>query len=438
MGWNRWYATRSYVRTALWIVPLLALVMEQIVIRIAARVDAHVSWVPWVGASAEGILGEMDTVTTLTISFLVFTFGSLLVAIQVASGQLTPRIIATTLLRNNVIRFTVGLFAFTMFFAVGVKARSDSRILHVGGAGAVFLGIGSTMAFLFLIDYTARLLRPVAIVWYIGEQGIKVIESVYPEKIDVPRSPTRTRLRLGPPARVVAHGSKSAVVLAVNLAALVAAARDVDGVIECVHRVGNFVASGEPLFHLWGGAAALDDRRLCAQVAFGAERTIEQDSTFAVRVIVDVAIKALSKAINDPTTAVLALDQLHRLLRVVGQRHLHDDTLCDAKGQVRLIFPTPGWDDFVQLTCREIRLYGAENFQVSRRMHAMIVNLMAILPAKRHPALQLELDLLQRALAKLHDYPEDLALASQPDLQGLGGGSPLSDQELWERGDRHP
>lgn len=142
MGWNRWYATRSYVRTALWIVPLLALVMEQIVIRIAARVDAHVIWVPWVGASAEGILGEMDTVTTLTISFLVFTFGSPLVAIQVASGQLTPRIIATTLLRNNVIRFTVGLFAFTMFFAVGVKARSDGRILHVGGAGAVFLGIG--------------------------------------------------------------------------------------------------------------------------------------------------------------------------------------------------------------------------------------------------------------------------------------------------------
>ena len=438
MGWNRWYAARSYVRTALWIVPLLALVMEQVVIRIAAHIDAHVNWVPWLGASAAGTLGQIDTVITLTISFLVFTFGSLLVAIQVASGQLTPRIIATTLLRDNVIRFTVGLFAFTLFFAAGVKGRSDDQILHVGGTVAVFLGIGSTMTFLFLIDYTARLLRPVAIVWRIGEQGIKVIESVYPEKIELPRSPTPTRLRLGPPARVVAHRGKSAVVLAVNLAALVAAARDADGVIECVHRVGNFVAAGEPLFHLYGGAAALDDHRLRAQVAFGTERTIEQDSTFAFRVIVDVAIKALSKAINDPTTAVLALDQLHRLLRFVGQRHLHDDSLYDAKGQVRLIFPTPGWDDFVQLTCREIRLYGAENFQVSRRMRAMIENLMAILPARRHPALQLELDLLHRALAKLHDYPEDLALACQPDLQGLGGASPPSAQELWERGDRHP
>jgi Predicted membrane protein (DUF2254) len=76
--------------------PLLALVVEQVVIRIAASVDAQAAWVPWVGASAEGILGEMDTVITLTISFMVFTFGSLLVAIQVAGGQLTPRIFSTT------------------------------------------------------------------------------------------------------------------------------------------------------------------------------------------------------------------------------------------------------------------------------------------------------------------------------------------------------
>jgi hypothetical protein len=101
MGWNRWYAARSYVRTALWIVPLLTLVVEQVVIRIAANVDVQVAWVPWVGASAEGILGEMDTIITLAISFIVFTFGSLLVAIQVASGQLRrgssrPRCCGTT------------------------------------------------------------------------------------------------------------------------------------------------------------------------------------------------------------------------------------------------------------------------------------------------------------------------------------------------------
>lgn len=423
MRWNRWYATRSYIRTALWIVPLLALILEQITIRVVAAIDYRVDWIPMMGATAEGTLGQMDTVVTLTMSFIVFTFGSMLVAIQVAGGQLTPRIIATTLLCDNVIRFTVGLFAFTLLFAAGVKARSDDSILHLGGIVVIVLGIGSMVAFLFLIDYTARLLRPVSIVWRIGEQGIQVIEAVYPDAIRHPHNPTEARRRPCQEPRVIEHQGSSAIILAVNLAALVAAARAADGVIEFVHRVGDFVPTGEPLFRLYEGATTLNERLLCAQVAFGRERTIEQDSTFAFRVVVDVAIKALSKAINDPTTAVLALDQLHRLLRLVGQRHLHDDTLLDADGQLRLIFPTPNWEDFVQLTCREIRLYGAENFQVARRLRAMIENLIEILPEARHPALRCELDLLDRTLEQLHTQPEDLALARQPDLQGLGGSS---------------
>jgi len=424
MGWNRWYAARSYVRTALWIVPLLTLVLEQVTIRIVAAIDHHVDWVPMIGATAEGTLGEIDTVATLTISFIVFTFGSMLVAIQVAGGQLTPRIIATTLLRDNVIRSTVGLFVFTLLFAVGVKARSDEKVLHVGGTVVVVLGIASMMAFLFLIDYTARLLRPVSIVWRIGEHGIKVIETVYPEAIKDPHVSTMARPRPDQTPHIIEHQGNSAIVLAVNLGALVGAARTVDGVIEFVHRVGDFVATGEPLFRVYGATATLDSRVLCAQVAFGRERTIEQDSTFAFRVIVDVAIKALSKAINDPTTAVLALDQLHRLLRLVGRRHLHDDAQFDAEGQLRLIFPTPNWDDFVQLTFREIRLYGAENFQVARRLRAMIENLIGTLPEARHPALRCELDLLDQVLEKIHVLPEDLALARKPDVQGLGGSSP--------------
>jgi uncharacterized membrane protein len=189
-------------------------------------------------------------------------------------------------------------------------------------------------------------------------------------------------------------------------------------------RVGDFVAIGEPLFRLHGGATTINDHTLRAQVAFGPERTIEQDSTFAFRVIVDVAIKALSKAINDPTTVVLAIDQLHRLLRMVGKRHLHDDALSDADGMLRLVFPTPGWEDFVQLTFSEIRLYGAENFQIARRLRAMIENLTAVLPDRRQTALRRELDLLDRVLERVHAFPDDLALARQPDLQRLGGSGP--------------
>ena len=183
------------------------------------------------------------------------------------------------------------------------------------------------------------------------------------------------------------------------------------------------MATGEPLYRLYGNAARIDDRKLRAQVAFGPERTIEQDATFAFRVIVDIGIKALSPAINDPSTAVIAIDQLHRLLSLVGRRHLHEDALLDANGALRLIFQTPKWDDFVELAVSEIRLYGAGNFQVSRRLRAMIENLLESLPENRRPALRRELDLLDRALPKLHEFAEDLDLARKADFQGLGGSS---------------
>ena len=192
--------------------------------------------------------------------------------------------------------------------------------------------------------------------------------------------------------------------------------------IELLPRVGDFVASGEPLFRLFGGAATLGDRVLQAQVALGPERTIEQDSTFAFRVVVDIAIKALSQAINDPTTAVLALDQLHRLLRVVGRRHLHRDSVHDDRGELRLILPTPNWDDFVELTFSEIRLYRRIEFP-GRPAALCDARRSDGGPAgDRRPALQRQLHVLNQTVERLHLLAEDLALARHPD-QGLGGSA---------------
>jgi uncharacterized membrane protein len=422
MYWNRIYAFKSYMLSSLWLAPLIALVLAQITFRVTNALQFDFGWIPGFAFSEAGAVSAMEIDIALNSSYLVFTFGSLLVAIQVASGQLTPRIIATTLLRDNVIRCIVGMFVYGLLLAIGARNRLET-VPHFIVSVAAIWGLISTVAFLFLIDYAARLLRPVTIVWHVGQQGIKVIESVYSNPIDEPRVTMRPRQDLGPPARAVAHRGTSAIVLAVNLDALIAEARRADGIIEFVPRVGDFVAVGEPLFLLRGGATAIDDRTLRGQVAFGRERTIEQDSTFAFRVIVDIAVKALSKAINDPTTAVLAIDQLHRLLRAVGKRHLHDEYVFDATGRLRVIFRTPNWDDFVQLAFWEIRYYGAENLQIARRLRAMVENLIQSLPERRHAALRLELDLLDRMLEKLYVFPEDLALARIADSQGLGGAS---------------
>ena len=423
MTWNRWYAVRSYVRSSLWVVPFIAMLLEQIALRIAIAIDSRLNWVPIWPLTEAGTTAAMQTIITLTLSFLVFTFGSMLVAIQVASGQLSPRIIATTLLRDNVIRGTVGLFVFTMLFAIGAVSRPNStapRLLIWISAG---LGLSSLAAFLYLIDYSARLLRPVSIVWLVGEQGKAVIESVYPNPIKETDTGQLHAPQLEPAHRIVAHQGASAIILAVNMQMLVIEAQRMGAVVALVPRVGDFVATGDTLFKICGSCEQVNEGMLRDAVAFGRERTLEQDATFAFRVIVDIAIKALSKAINDPTTAVLAIDQLHRLLRMVGRRHLHDDRITDAGGRLRVVSPTPDWEDFVELSCSEIRLYGAENFQVARRLRAMILDLLGTLPEWRRPALRRELALLDQGIDRSYPLAEDRAMARIPDMQGLGGSS---------------
>jgi uncharacterized membrane protein len=193
--------------------------------------------------------------------------------------------------------------------------------------------------------------------------------------------------------------------------------------VELAPQVGDFVGAGEPLFLLRGRASSLEDGRLRSLVIFGSERTLEQDPLFAFRILVDIAIKALSAAINDPTTAVLAIDQLHRVLRSVGRRKLSADELRSADGKVRAILRTPDWNDFIHLAFVEIRHYGANNVQIARRLRAMIINLAKTLPAERHAALQMELDLLDRTMESAYVLPEDRALARIPDSQGLGGST---------------
>lgn len=428
MLWNRRYSIKSYIRASLWLMPFFALLAWWLVNRITYNIGAwllHTGQIDetsaFLGLTMVGARSLLDTVVTLNLSFVVFTFGSLLVAIQVAGGQYTPRIIATTLLRDNAIRFTVSYFIFTMLFSVKVLSRMGGEIVHQFNTFiAAGLGLGSIVVFLYLIDYAARFLRPVSIVQRVGQSGISVIQSVYPE-------PTRSEFysaslgRLSSPERIVSNTIASRIILAVDLAGLVELARKSNGIIEFVPQIGDFVAVDEPLFRLYGGATEIEDRLLRGSVALGSERTIEQDPTFAFRILVDIAIKALSPAINDPTTAVLAIDQLHRLLRLIGLRHLRGEEICDADGELRLIFRTPNWEDFVHLSCVEIRHCGANSIQIMRRMRSMLENLMQTLPPHRHAELSRQLGLLDRTIEETYTFPEDLAIASVPDSQGLGG-----------------
>jgi uncharacterized membrane protein len=420
MTWGRWYAAKSYIMSTLWLSPLVAFVLAQLTYRMPYVLGIEFGAIPGFIYTEQGRISALEINITMNLTFIVFTFGSMLVAIQIASAQLSPRIIVTALLRDNAIRVVVGLFVYGFVISLGARNRTETIPSFVVSIAALW-GLVSVVAFLFLIDYAARLLRPLSIVRRMAEQGLKVFADVYPEAAgsqpDLPRLCTDVL----PAGRTVTHAGRSGVILAVNIRALVAAAARFGGVVELVPQVGDFVATGRPLLVIRGGSGPVDDRHLAGHVAFGPERTIEQDSTFAFRVIVDIAIKALSPAINDPTTAVTAIDQLQRLLHDVGRRYLRGEAILDATGQPRLILRTPNWEDFVQLSCSEIRCCGASNFQIARKLRAMLLGLMEDLPQFRAPILQREMDLLNSTLDHCFVVTSDRKLAGIADAQGLGG-----------------
>jgi uncharacterized membrane protein len=422
MNWRILYGLRGFLRSSLWLIPFIAIPIELLVTRLAHGLDGWLEW-NFLGFAIPGAQALLQATITATLSFVVFTFGSLLVAIQVASAQLTPRIIATTLLRNGVVKYTVGLFIFTLMFALSAQNRMGKDVHQLVMLMDALLTIFSLAAFLYLIDYAARLLRPISILTLVCEYGLAVIEQVYPDPGRGLQSHAGNSFDAGPLGRVIRCRETAGIVLAVNLKQLMHEADRAGCIIEFVPQVGDFVAVDEPLFNLYGGARPVDEETLHAAIAFGSERTLEQDPTFAFRIVVDIALRALSPAINDPTTAVLAIDQLHRLLRKVGKRHLRIDEILDQSRQLRVIFRAPNWEDFVHLAFSEIRSCGSNNLQIVRRLRAMIDNLIQTLPARCHTALQEQLSLLDREISRNFRYPEELALARIPDSQGLGGRS---------------
>jgi uncharacterized membrane protein len=368
--------------------------------------------------TAQTVLGTM---AASMFTFIVFVSSALLVAVQLASTQLTPRIIAIVF-RDPVTKAAFVVFVFTFTFALAALVRIASSVPPLTTRVAAYSCLASLGFFLFLIDHVGKALRPSGALWAVASYGRLVIETVYPRRLDqhpdaqVVVTPAPDD---GPSSTVLCR--TDGVVLAFDVAGLVLLAQRADCVIELLPQVGDFVAMGDPLLRVYQGGQNLSADLLQQSVAVGQERTLEQDPTFAFRIIVDIACKGLSPAINDPTTAVLALDQIHHLLRDVGLRRLDDERVRDRTGRLRLLYRTPDWEDFVKLAVTEIRHFGGASIQVARRLRAMLENLIQTLPEERTTLLRQELELLHRSSQHFFREPEDRALAEVSDYKGVGG-----------------
>ncbi len=419
MNWLWFYRIQLYIGTSIWIFPSLSLIAGLITVALLWRFEEAYGWEMEVSrATAMTIMG---TIASSMFSLVVLVLSAVLVSVQLASGQLTPRIV-NLIYRNPYRKIALSVFTFTFTFSIAVLVRLENRVPWLTGYLAAYGFILNLALFLFFVDSVGKTLRPSSVLHMVALYGREGIRSVYPLRI-TENSCVAQNFRYNSedkPTRII-ESTEDGAVLAFDTKGLVSLAEHSNCLIELVPEVGDYVAAGDHLFRIYHGGEMVSAEALRNSVALGQERTMEQDPMFAFRIIVDIASRALSPAINDPTTAVLAIDQLHHLLRDVGNSYLAQGQETNAVGRVRFIYRTPKWEDFVHLAITEIRQYGCDSIQVMRRLRAMLENLIETLPMMRASVLQSELKLLESSIKRTFPDIEDQKLAEISDLQGMGG-----------------
>ena len=217
------------------------------------------------------------------------------------------------------------------------------------------------------------------------------------------------------------HGIASTRLRVTNRSGVVRQAQQAGAVIVMACGVGDTLVENTLLLQVHGTKTALPESDLVRAIHVGFERTLEQDPKYPIRLLVDIAIKALSPAINDPTTAVQAIDQIEDLLRRLGGRDLDAGYAFDANGDLRLIFPMPRWEDYLVLAFDEIRHYGADSVQVVRRLRSALIGLAdSVTDDTRIGAVQRYLKQLDLTVDQSILTADDQETARQEDRQGLG------------------
>jgi len=420
MTWERRYRWTLTARTSLVLWAGLSLVAA-IPCAMAVRwVDRETGWKLF-DYAPEGARALLGTLVGSMLTFLVFVLSTTLIVVQLASGQLTPRIISLVLATPGV-KIALGALTFTYAYTLSALARIEENVPDLAVSSAVLLNLLCIILFLKFVQQLSTGLRPASLMQLVADHARRVVADVYPTASDPtrPEGPVSVNLPATPPS-VVSHIGRPGVLMAFGTADVTRLATAADAVVELLPQVGDFVADGDPVFRVFGGARPVSPAALRGCVAVGTERTLDQDPRFAFRILVDIANKALSPAINDPTTAVLALDQIDALLFDVGRRRLDEGNRRDSAGTLRFVFRTPDWPDFVMLGVSEIRQFGEGSLQVNRRLRAMLVRLIGALAEDRRPPLQAELSMLMSAVERRFPDDEDRKRAAVADYQGIGG-----------------
>jgi uncharacterized membrane protein len=318
---------------------------------------------------AQIILGDIAS-SIMTVVSIVFAI--LLMTLTLASMQFSPRIIVS-FARDRVTQWTLGIFLGT--FSYCMAALPAARSLPQPFApvatvlGAMFLALACVAWLLFFIHHISQAISVSHIVERIASETEAVIDDMMPELRKAEHSVEHGGAESSTWETPVLSGT-SGYIRFIEIASLTELAKYHHVKVLLFRRVGQFVPAGTPLFMVHRGsrlsAEALAELR--DTVDLGPSRTLQQDVEFGILQIVDIALKAISPAVNDPSTGVTCVDHLSRILIRFASRELPAGLLYDPPGVVRVGIRWADFDHQLNSAFEQIRLYSKSDIAVSLRL----------------------------------------------------------------------
>jgi len=430
MSWALLFRAREYLRGSLWFYPLAGAILGALLALLTQQADASVT-VPegwqYAPSTASTVL---STIVGATVGLTGFVVTVAVLAIQMATGTFSARYMRVWY-RDRLLKAVLTVLTGTLTFAFSLLRQvGTSQVPNIGVSVAGFLLVISLVLFLLFFDRFIHRLRPVAVAALAGQVAMRTITTVT-RAAEAGTAPAK--IATGEPVLLVPT-CRDGSIQAVDVTGLVSWASKHNHLLAMQVAIGDFVVTGQHVIAVFSEeqVPAHASRQLRRMVALGIERTMEQDAAFAIRIMADIAVKALSAAINDPTTAVQALDHLGNVLHLLGSTPLHGPlTFRDREGTPRLLMPGRTWADYLALAVTEIREYGSSSIQVTRRLRAILEDLQESVRPEHRPAVDAEIAKLDATIGTGFAGSVDEDQARDRDRQGIGGpgGAQLAHQQ---------
>ena len=363
------------LRASLWVVPLgivLGMILLcELLLTLDARYPIELRLMS--GAGIAGARDMLQAVASSMITVAGLVFSLTLAVLSQASAQYSSRVLRS-FLRDRVNQTVLGVFlgiytyCLVALRGLGVDDANMPTLTILGGLLAAFAGV---VYLIYFIHHIAASLQVENILAAIEAETLPVLRRLYPDDVDPTREPAP--IPPCPDDAIAITAPCSGYITDADFTALTTLATDLGGVVYVPHRVGDFVPEGNALAWLAHTSTPDDDTLETLRDAFsqGPQRSLQQDASFGIRQLVDVALKALSPGVNDTTNAIMVLDRLHTLLGELVSRPF-PSSLRYVEGELRLVGTRPDFESLLGLALDQIRQCGANNPAVLAHMLGML------------------------------------------------------------------